>query len=216
MVLDRDHRIVLANQAFADTMYRDAEELQGVNIADFDWKQPNALGPPERMPWAEAMEHGRVVAGTVLQLDVPNVRSRKFRITCSPVTNNGEDCQGALVSFDDVTALEARTVELTSMLQKLKDSRDKIRVQNQQLVALATRDPLTGALNRRSLFEQLDQHWERASQSKTPLSCLMIDIDHFKSINDGHGHAMGDTVLKQTVQIFHGLARSGYRRAIRR
>ncbi len=65
-----------------------------------------------------------------------------------------------LTSFDDVTALESKNVELTKMLEKLKASRDQIRRQNEQLVTLATRDPLTSALNRRSLLQQLDKLWQ--------------------------------------------------------
>ncbi|HTA65358.1 MAG TPA: sensor domain-containing diguanylate cyclase [Xanthomonadaceae bacterium] len=61
---------------------------------------------------------------------------------------------------------------------------------------LATIDELTGLWNRRVLLERLDIEVERARRFGTPLSLIMMDIDHFKSINDRHGHAMGDAVLR--------------------
>jgi diguanylate cyclase (GGDEF)-like protein len=139
---------------------------------------------------------------------VPPDRVRATRDTLAEgLDHQVKECQGALVRFEDVTALEARTVELTNMLEKLRASREKIRKQNQQLIALATRDPLTGAFNRRSLFEKIGHQWEATKRNGAMLSCIMVDIDYFKGINDGHGHAMGDQVLKQAVAMFHGLAR---------
>jgi len=65
-----------------------------------------------------------------------------------------------------------------------------------QLMTLATIDPLTGALNRRSFFERSTAALEQGRRSPQPLSVLMIDADRFKQINDQHGHAAGDAVLK--------------------
>ncbi|WP_284946044.1 GGDEF domain-containing protein [Acidisoma cladoniae] len=65
-----------------------------------------------------------------------------------------------------------------------------------QLMTLATIDPLTGALNRRSFFERGASILEQAKRHQQPLSLLMIDADRFKLINDQHGHATGDTVLQ--------------------
>jgi len=59
----------------------------------------------------------------------------------------------------------------------------------------ATVDELTGLSNRRILLERLDDEVERARRFGSPLSVIMMDLDHFKSVNDSHGHAMGDTVL---------------------
>ncbi|MET0348516.1 MAG: GGDEF domain-containing protein [Rhizobacter sp.] len=64
---------------------------------------------------------------------------------------------------------------------------------NGQLADLAARDPLTGVLNRQGLDERVRRHFERARAA--PLTVLLLDIDHFKRINDTHGHATGDAVL---------------------
>ncbi len=79
---------------------------------------------------------------------------------------------------------------------KLKLLQDELREKNAQLEALSITDPLTGLANRRHLMAKLEQEVQRARRYKTPLSVVMIDIDHFKHVNDTYGHAMGDEVLR--------------------
>jgi diguanylate cyclase (GGDEF)-like protein len=79
---------------------------------------------------------------------------------------------------------------------KLKLLQDELLEKNAQLEALAITDPLTGLANRRRLMARLEEEVARARRYKTPLSVVMIDIDHFKQVNDTHGHAMGDEVLR--------------------
>lgn len=79
---------------------------------------------------------------------------------------------------------------------KLKLLQDELREMNAQLEALSVTDALTGLANRRRLMTRLDEEVQRARRYKTPLSVVMIDIDHFKDVNDTHGHAMGDMVLR--------------------
>lgn len=64
-----------------------------------------------------------------------------------------------------------------------------------QAVEMAMRDPLTGAFNRRALDDALDREVELARRQHLPMSLIVIDIDHFKKINDEHGHAFGDDIL---------------------
>lgn len=70
-----------------------------------------------------------------------------------------------------------------------------------QTVALSVTDPLTGIPNRRYLFDQLDSEIQRANRFGTTFSMLMIDIDHFKHLNDMAGHRAGDEVLKEVSSI---------------
>ena len=79
---------------------------------------------------------------------------------------------------------------------KLKRLQDELREMNVQLEALSVTDMLTGLANRRRLMTRLEEEVQRARRYKTPLSVVMIDIDHFKLVNDAHGHAMGDEVLR--------------------
>ena len=69
------------------------------------------------------------------------------------------------------------------------------------LEILATTDPLTGALNRRSFMDAGDKELRRARRYGAPLSVLLCDIDYFKQINDTYGHAAGDEVLRQMVAV---------------
>ena len=64
-------------------------------------------------------------------------------------------------------------------------------------------DPLTGLPNRRALFQRLEQEWTRSLRFGDELSVLMIDLDHFKAINDTHGHLVGDVVLRGVGLVLH-------------
>jgi diguanylate cyclase (GGDEF)-like protein len=65
-----------------------------------------------------------------------------------------------------------------------------------ELLVLSRTDDLTGLYNRRSFEEQLATEFNRAKRYQKPMSCMLLDIDHFKRINDSFGHPFGDTVLK--------------------
>ncbi len=70
---------------------------------------------------------------------------------------------------------------------------------NQQLAEQASQDPLTGIMNRRAFFDAAVPLLEQAKERQYPISLMMLDLDHFKSINDAHGHGWGDKVLKSFV-----------------
>jgi diguanylate cyclase (GGDEF)-like protein len=78
---------------------------------------------------------------------------------------------------------------------------------NQRLQHLALTDVLTELPNRRNANEQLDRQWAIAERSGRSLACMMVDIDHFKKINDTYGHKVGDDVLKQVASILRVTAR---------
>ena len=76
-----------------------------------------------------------------------------------------------------------------------------------RLSELAQRDSLTGTLNRRTFYEIFEREWNRAIRHQLPLSCVMVDVDYFKRINDTYGHMIGDHVLKFFAQSLEGLSR---------
>ncbi|WP_020507047.1 diguanylate cyclase [Lamprocystis purpurea] len=79
----------------------------------------------------------------------------------------------------------------------------------QELRNLAVTDPLTGAMNRRYLMQMLESETRRAQRYSRPLALIMFDVDHFKAINDTHGHDRGDAVLVAVVeQVQQRLRRS--------
>lgn len=73
--------------------------------------------------------------------------------------------------------------------------------QREQLLVLATKDPLTGAGNRRALDAKLSDVVNAHRRSGTAASLVLIDLDHFKMVNDVHGHAVGDEILKRVTSI---------------
>jgi diguanylate cyclase (GGDEF)-like protein len=68
-------------------------------------------------------------------------------------------------------------------------------------------DELTGLPNRRNFNDRLDMEWKRADREETPISFMMIDIDHFKVYNDCHGHLQGDALLQTVAKVFSSAAR---------
>lgn len=80
-----------------------------------------------------------------------------------------------------------------------------------QLLLLAVRDPLTGAANRRSMEEEIPLAIEAARRHGTPCGLALIDLDHFKRINDRYGHAAGDQCLVEFVQLLRSATRKGDR-----
>lgn len=83
----------------------------------------------------------------------------------------------------------------------------KLNAENIELEKHSRHDALTGILNRRSFDEALATEWARSLKNMTPLSILMIDIDHFKNFNDSYGHQTGDNVLIQVASQIQAAAR---------
>ena len=84
---------------------------------------------------------------------------------------------------------------------------DQLQQANRQLLSMSRTDGLTGIANRRHIEERLHEMWEHASRLNEPLSCVMCDIDKFKSVNDTYGHQAGDAVLKQFAEVLTHEAR---------
>ncbi|MCA9321649.1 MAG: diguanylate cyclase, partial [Planctomycetes bacterium] len=85
--------------------------------------------------------------------------------------------------------------------QTLKKQMTKLAVLNRRLERASVTDPLTELKNRRYAMERLVASWAKAKRSGVPFSVIMIDIDHFKQVNDRHGHATGDEVLRSTADV---------------
>ena len=77
----------------------------------------------------------------------------------------------------------------------------------EQLEQLATTDALTGLRNRRGFDEVLDREWKRTMRTGSPTSLLLLDLDHFKRLNDAYGHAVGDDCLRTAAQAFRAAVR---------
>jgi len=95
-----------------------------------------------------------------------------------------------------ITALALYGLRSTYGQFQLLDIQSDLQTSNQRLEFLSTRDPLTALYNRRWFDEHFALEWKRAQRTRSPISLLIIDIDHFKLYNDTHGHAQGDLCLQ--------------------
>jgi two-component system cell cycle response regulator len=91
---------------------------------------------------------------------------------------------------------------------QLKQFAAELAISNRRLEHVAMTDLLTNMPNRRSGLIALDQAWKASNRSGQPLAVLLIDIDHFKKVNDNHGHAVGDLLLKEVSKTIQNSARS--------
>ncbi len=206
ILVDEKGQIVLANAAFGDLVGRAGGGLLGLDAAALPWKTP-AGADPASFPWIHAMRSGEPVAATPLHLQAPE-RTRSLVVKCAPVIDGRGRAKGAIATFDDVTELERKSGELERALAELEKSQEEIRLQNQELQVLARRDSLTGVSNRRFFLDRLQVLFESARREGHKLCCIMVDIDHFKRINDAHGHVSGDEVIRRVAEVLGTEVRS--------
>jgi diguanylate cyclase (GGDEF)-like protein/PAS domain S-box-containing protein len=204
VMVDQKNDIVLANLAFASKVGREVDSLLGRSLSNMTWHSDDAKGrrmKEKDLPWAKAMKKGSTQTECLLSLTTEAGEERDFSINSSPIMDDGKKMRGAMATFNDQTALQQANAVLVDMMGKLNTSREQSKTQNEELQRLATRDPLTDCLNRRSFFEQGDVAWAKSIGESQPLACVMCDIDHFKSINDRFGHTVGDQVIEEVANL---------------
>jgi diguanylate cyclase (GGDEF)-like protein/PAS domain S-box-containing protein len=174
---DCDGRYRLYNRAFRDFFAIGAGSWHGQTGAE-------ALG--EQLPAEEAETDAALLAGHAERTDYEATLADdsgmpRALLVSKSLLRRGEGAPRGIVAVaTDIT--ERKGLE-------------------RELRRLATIDSLTGAFNRRHFLAAAAQEMERAVRYGSPLSVLMIDIDHFKQVNDRHGHALGDEVLRKVVDV---------------
>jgi diguanylate cyclase (GGDEF)-like protein/PAS domain S-box-containing protein len=179
VVLNDQGGVYEANKQFADMLGYKMEECERLHIWDWDsrWTREELLNMVSSVDAAGDNFETRFRRKDGSMLDVE-------------ISTNGATIKGKKYVFcvcRDIT-------------QRKKDE-EEIRLKNEQLREMAMTDDLTGLNNRRFFFLRGEGEIQRARRFRTPLSLLMIDLDHFKNINDTLGHEAGDKVLRCVASI---------------
>ncbi len=117
---------------------------------------------------------------------------------------------GLRIGADDFIAKPFADQEILARCQamlRIKNLQDQLRFTRRSLEEQSVTDALTGLKNRRFFDERLPEEFRRAQRYSDPVSLMMIDLDHFKLVNDQHGHQMGDVVLRDASQVIKASVR---------
>jgi len=107
----------------------------------------------------------------------------------------------------EILARAAAMLRIKSLQDELRRARRQLEEKQKQLEEQSITDALTGLRNRRFFDERLAEEFRRAQRYSDPVSLMMIDLDHFKAVNDRHGHPAGDTVLREAAALIRGSIR---------
>jgi diguanylate cyclase (GGDEF)-like protein len=145
---------------------------------------------------------------------IQEIIKRKLGVPVIMIVAEGDEKLGVTAmdkgAYDYLTQNEIKTDALNRAIRramKRKKLENDIQVTFKKLEKLAIRDGLTGLYNRRHFGEVFKKEYKKSKRHLQPLSCLMIDLDYFKAINDNYGHQYGDFVIAQSAQILKRLVR---------
>jgi len=193
-VLDANHVVRSWNRWLAEATSVTAETALGKRLQELFPQVDNS-----RFLWgvnqAIATKSPQVLSQTLNRFVIPvhigyarrhGITMMQQRVHISPVPCEAGEVLAA-VSITDVTDNVLRSAALTEMAHKLTED--------------STRDPLTGLYNRRFMWEWLAPQIKLTLRDMRPLASLLFDIDHFKKVNDAHGHDLGDSVIISFAEI---------------
>ena len=191
-----DHPLVYANPKFESITGYSAKDIQGKNcrfLAGTDRDQPALVQVRQALAAQEPV-------CTTLRNYRKDGRMFWNRLLLSPVTNEN----GVVTHFvgiqSDITSIKETEDSLRqaheAQAELNRELEARVAQRTKELETLATTDALTGAYNRRYLQDRAAIEIAQAQRHGQGLAMMMMDLDHFKRVNDGHGHAVGDTVLQ--------------------
>ena len=207
LILDEKEQIVLANKSFARLLGKPRESIIGLKGSELGWLNCQKPHQIKELPWYKVQQHGLEQKGTMLSLINTLGKETKLVVNATMVPDYAGNCRGTLVTFDDMTQMEEKNLELKSLVENLQLAQLDIQSKSEELEFLANHDPLTLCLNRRSLDRKLADLFAKAKATETHLCCSMIDIDFFKAVNDRYGHAIGDQVLREIADVLKRFTR---------
>lgn len=195
-LLDARGRILMVNTAFHGLPPSPWPDVVGKKLSSLPWLAAGLPADSSRHPWALAMRSGQASSGHELCVGTEAATARRLILNCAPIADRDGRPRGCIVTFDDVSALQRTNEQLAVALSELQSSKLEIERKNLELEKLASHDNLSGCLTRGAGLVKGEALLDAAVSQEAPLSCMLIDIDSFKSVNDSYGHAKGDQMIR--------------------
>jgi diguanylate cyclase (GGDEF)-like protein len=199
VVLDTRGRVMLSNKAFRALHPELAQLPTGSSLGALPWLASSLASEASQHPWMRAMAERSANAGTAVEVGEHGER-RQLVLNAAPIADAGGAVRGCMVTVSDMSALHHANEALRDAMGALEASKQEVEQKNRELERLATRDPLTGALNRRAFHAAFDAARREVQRAGQGIACMMVDVDHFKRINDTHGHGIGDRVIQEVAR----------------
>jgi diguanylate cyclase (GGDEF)-like protein/PAS domain S-box-containing protein len=205
IILDANSRAIMVNRSIRTMTGASNEQLIGKDAQTFKWLR--VQNGENDSPWRTATKTKTTVLGTSFYLQGVKGAAKTVVVNCAPILDAKQTVRGCMVTFNDISALEQAREQLMEVLADLASSKQQLESQNGDLERLASRDSLTGCLNRRAFFERYEKLFAQAKRNNLQLTCIMADIDKFKTINDTLGHGVGDKVIIEFSKILQDAVR---------
>jgi two-component system cell cycle response regulator len=162
------------------------------------------------MPLIDGMEVARRVKSNTKLPFIPIIMQTALDTTEDKVEGleaGADDYITKPIEFPELKARLRSMLRIKRLQEELEERERQLLEANERLRYMSQTDGLTGLDNRRHLEQQLDTMFAHAKRLNEPLSCVMCDLDRFKTVNDTYGHQAGDAVLKQFARILKNEAR---------
>ncbi len=163
------------------------------------------IPPPDGIQVMRAIKRDRVLS-TIPVVVMTVKRDVKSKVEC--LKNGADDFIVKPFHFDELDAILRSSLKKRYRYTSLERANQQLRDANERLLKLTVTDERTNLLNDRYLKRRLGEEFKRAQRYGTPLSVAMLDLDHFKEVNDKYGHDCGDQVLREFGNLLVASART--------